>query len=231
MIGVIDADMVVGEHVVEQAIEHIAAGAGSVVVPERSFAESYWAKVGNFECSVYVGTFEWPRFSFCGGYDEGMVAMEDTDLGLRAGTRARVGGPANMLLHDEGALTVLAVCRKKAAYVTWVAAFRSKHGSGALLAQSALGMGVLAFERRRATGCRIRPAQQGFEAGAQHHCGSGSAQVTAQVRWRAARSHRQCHPAAIRPACRTASILTSNIGKRIVSNLFFTLKQRTVDLL
>ena len=39
IIGFIDADMVVGGHVVEQAIEQIAAGAGSVVVPERSFGE------------------------------------------------------------------------------------------------------------------------------------------------------------------------------------------------
>ena len=158
--------------------------------------------------------------SFCARcYDEDMVAMEDTDLGLRAGTRARVGRPSNMLLHDEGALTVLAVCRKKAAYATWVAAFRSKHGSGALLAQSALGMGVLAFERRRATGCRIRPARQGFEARAQRHCGPGSAQVTAQVRLAGAPDlFASAYPAAIRSCMSDRFILTSNIGKRILSN-------------
>jgi glycosyltransferase involved in cell wall biosynthesis len=167
IIGFIDADMVVGEHVVEQAIEQIAAGAGSVVVPERSFGEAYWAKVRTFERSMYQGTLEWPRFFSCdlfealGGYDEDLIAMEDTDLGLRASTRARVGRTADVLLHDEGALTYLAACRKKARYATGIAAFRRKHGSQALashlrrpyfdhpsslLAQPTLGLGVLALK-------------------------------------------------------------------------------------
>jgi glycosyltransferase involved in cell wall biosynthesis len=63
VVGFVDADMVVGEHVVEQPIEHIEAGAGSVVVPERSFGESYWANVRAFERSMYLGTLERPRFS------------------------------------------------------------------------------------------------------------------------------------------------------------------------
>jgi hypothetical protein len=87
--------------------------------------------------------------------------MEDTDLGLRASTRAIVGRTSDVLLHDEGALTYLAACRKKAGYATGVAAFRGKHGSRAfashlrrpyfehpslLLAQPTLGLGVLALK-------------------------------------------------------------------------------------
>ncbi|MCW2930935.1 MAG: glycosyltransferase, group 2 family protein [Actinomycetia bacterium] len=167
IIGFVDADMVVGEVVVEQAIEQIAAGAGSVVVPERSFGENYWARVRTFERSMYLGTLEWPRFftydlfEALGGYDEDLIAMEDTDLGLRASTRARAGRTSDVLLHDEGALTYLAACRKKARYATGIAAFRRKHGSQAfashlrrpyfedpslLLAQPALGLGVLALK-------------------------------------------------------------------------------------
>ncbi|HEY6789648.1 MAG TPA: glycosyltransferase [Trebonia sp.] len=167
IIGFVDADMVVGEDVVEQAIEQIAAGAGSVVVPERSFGENYWARVRTFERSMYLGTLEWPRFftydlfEALGGYDEDLIAMEDTDLGLRASTQARAGRTSDVLLHDEGALTYLAACRKKARYATGIAAFRRKHGSQAfashlrrpyfenpslLLAQPALGLGVLALK-------------------------------------------------------------------------------------
>jgi hypothetical protein len=167
VIGFVDADMVVGEHVVEQAIEQVAAGAGSVVVPERSFGESYWAKVRTFERSMYRGTLESPRFfsynlfKALGGYDEDLAAMEDTDLGLRASTRARVGRTSDVFLHDEGALTFLAGCRKKAGYATGIAAFRRKHGSRALashlrrpyfehpsllLAQPTLALGVLALK-------------------------------------------------------------------------------------
>ena len=167
IIGFIDADMVVGEHVVEQAIEQIGAGAGSVVVPERSFGEAYWAKVRAFERSMYLGTFESPRFfsydlfEALGGFDEDLIAMEETDLGLRASTRARVGRTSDVFLHDEGPLTYLAACRKKARYATGIAAFRRKHGSRALashlrrpyfehpsslFAEPTLGMGVLALK-------------------------------------------------------------------------------------
>jgi glycosyltransferase involved in cell wall biosynthesis len=167
IIGFIDADMVVGEQVVEQAIEQIAAGAGSVIVPERSFGDAYWAKVRTFERSMYQGSLEWPRFfsgdlfEALGGYDEDLIAMEDTDLGLRASTRARVGRTSDVLLHDEGALTYLAACRKKARYATGIAAFRRKHGSRALashlrrpyfdhpsllIAQPTLALGVLALK-------------------------------------------------------------------------------------
>jgi glycosyltransferase involved in cell wall biosynthesis len=167
VVGFVDADMVAGEHVVEQAIEQVAAGAGAVVVPERSFGDSYWAKVRTFERSMYLGNLEWPRFftsdlfSTLGGYDEKLTAMEDTDIGLRASTRARVGRTSDVFLHDEGALTFMAGCRKKAGYATGIAAFRRKHGSPALashlrrpyfehplslLAQPTVGLGVLALK-------------------------------------------------------------------------------------
>jgi hypothetical protein len=100
-------------------------------------------------------------FEALGGWDEDLIAMEDTDLGLRASTRTRVGRTSDVLLHDEGALTFLAACRKEADYATGVAAFRRKHGSRALashlrrpyfehpsslLAQPSLGLGVLALK-------------------------------------------------------------------------------------
>ena len=89
---------------------------------------------------------------------EWALAMEGTDLGLRARARARVGRTSEVVLYHEGALTFLAACRKKAGYATWVAAIGRKHGSQALashlrrpyfnhpsslLAQASLGLGVL----------------------------------------------------------------------------------------
>jgi glycosyltransferase involved in cell wall biosynthesis len=94
-----------------------------------------------------------------------VMAMEDTDLGLRAGTRARVGRTSDVFLHDEGGLTFRAVCRMKARYATGIAAFRRKHGSPALashlrrpyfehpsllLAQPTVGPGVLALKGGKA---------------------------------------------------------------------------------
>jgi hypothetical protein len=66
-----------------------------------------------------------------------------------------------VFLHDEGPLTFIAACRKKAGYATGIADFRRKHGSQALashlrrpyfqhpsllLAKPALGLGVLALK-------------------------------------------------------------------------------------
>jgi glycosyltransferase involved in cell wall biosynthesis len=173
IVGFVDADMVVGAQVIEQAVEQIEAGAGSVVVPERSFGDTYWARVRTFERSMYLGgAMESARFltydlyEAIGGFDEGLIAMEDTDFGLRAAARAPVGRTSDVFLHDEGALTYLAACRKKAGYATGIAAFRRKHGRQAmashlgrpyfknpslLLAQPSLGLGVLALKGGEAT--------------------------------------------------------------------------------
>jgi hypothetical protein len=66
-----------------------------------------------------------------------------------------------VFLHDEGALSYLAACRKKAGYASGIAAFRRKHGGqvmtshlgrpyfehpSLLLAQPSLGLGVLALK-------------------------------------------------------------------------------------
>ena len=167
IVGFVDADMIAGKHVVEQAVEQIEAGAGSVVVPERSFGEKYWAKVRTFERSMYQGSLEWPRFftydlfEEIGGYDGGLISMEDTDLGLRASALAKVGRTSDVFLHDEGPLTYRAACRKKIGYASGIAAFRRKHGRQAmmahmrrpyfenpslLLAQPFLGLGVIALK-------------------------------------------------------------------------------------
>ncbi len=166
IVGFVDADMVAGEHVVEQAIEQIVAGAGSVVVPERSFGRSYWAKVRAFERSMYVGSLESPRFfsydlfEALGGFDENLRAMEDTDLGHRASARAKVGRTSDIFFHDEGALTFLAACRKKPGTrrgLPHTAASTEAVVGGdlrrpyfehpsLLLAQPTLGMGVLALK-------------------------------------------------------------------------------------
>jgi hypothetical protein len=62
----------------------------------------------------------------------GKAAMEGTDLGLCASTRARVGRTSNVFLHGKGTRTFLAACREKVRHGTGIAAFYRKHGSRAL---------------------------------------------------------------------------------------------------
>jgi glycosyltransferase involved in cell wall biosynthesis len=179
VLGFVDADMVVGPRVVEQAVEQISAATGAVIVPERSFGDTYWARVRAFERSLYVGRLEWPRFfsaaifDALGGFDEELGSMEDTDLGIRASSRTKVGRTSDVFLHDEGALTFTRACRKKAGYANGMAAFRRKHGGPAmaaylrrpyfehpssLLAEPALGGGVVALKTGEAAAVAARLA-------------------------------------------------------------------------
>ena len=62
----------------------------------------------------------------------GKAAIEDTDLGLRASTCARVGRTSGVFFHDVGAQTFLAECREKVRYGIGIVPFHRKHGSRAL---------------------------------------------------------------------------------------------------
>ena len=97
IIGFVDADMVVGEHVVEQAIEQIVAGAGSVVVPEHSLAGL--GDVRAFERSTYLGILESSRFfsydlfEALGGFDKNCSRSRSTDLGRAPAPGQESAGP------------------------------------------------------------------------------------------------------------------------------------------
>ena len=160
--------MLVGGRVVEQAIEQIAAGAGSVIVPERSFGENYWAKVRTFERSMYLGSLEWPRFfsydlfEALGGYDEDLIAMEDTDLGLprkhpcisrqdvgcvpprRGRADLPRGMPQEGPVRDQDSLPSAASTEAE----RWrrISGARTSSTPSLLLAQPTLGLGVLALK-------------------------------------------------------------------------------------
>lgn len=138
IVGFIDSDMIVSSTVVEEAAAAIGEGAVSVVVPERTVGEGYWAKVSAFERSFYQDDqfVEAPRFfpadvfQRVGGFDEAMTGAEDWDLGLRTmplGARARTKGE---IVHEEGRVEFFNICRKKAYYAPGVALFVKKHGVG-----------------------------------------------------------------------------------------------------
>jgi glycosyltransferase involved in cell wall biosynthesis len=136
VVGFVDSDMVVGPHVVEQAVQAIASGAGAVIVPERSFGEGFWAGVRAYERSFYEGAeaveaarfFAWRVFDAIGGWDEELTGPEDWDLTLRARRIAPVARCEDAIAHDEGRLRYLDACRKKAAYAVGLRRFAAKHG-------------------------------------------------------------------------------------------------------
>jgi glycosyltransferase involved in cell wall biosynthesis len=140
IIGFIDSDMTLSTNVIAEVVLDIAAGSTSVVIPERTVGEGYWARVNAFERSFYQDHdfVEAPRFfpaevfHRAGGFDEAMTGAEDWDLGLRTasmGPRTRIDAE---ILHEEGRVEFFNICMKKAYYAPGVALFVKKHGVGTM---------------------------------------------------------------------------------------------------
>jgi glycosyltransferase involved in cell wall biosynthesis len=140
IIGFVDSDMTLSTDVVAEVVRDINAGSTSVVIPERTVGEGYWAKVNAFERSFYQDHdfVEAPRFfpaevfHRAGGFDEAMTGAEDWDLGLRTasmGPRTRIKAE---IIHDEGRVEFFNICMKKAYYAPGVALFVKKHGVGTM---------------------------------------------------------------------------------------------------
>ncbi len=169
LIGFIDADMRVDTQVVEQAVAELQAGCGSVVVPERTIGNSFWAAVRAYERSFYVGTdieaarfFRREVFTEVGGFDETITAMEDWQLSDAAAKVAPVGRTTDWILHDEGEVRFRELCSKKANYVPGLRVYREKYGRKAqhgylfnrpfvrrpwlLFRRPLLGVGVIALK-------------------------------------------------------------------------------------
>jgi glycosyltransferase involved in cell wall biosynthesis len=167
IVGFIDSDMVLTPNVVGEAVAAIAIGARSVVVPERTLGDGFWADVRAYERTFYQGSnaIEAPRFfprsvfDAAGGFDEAMTGGEDWDLGIRtagAGPQVRIEAT---ILHDEGRVRYLDACRKKAYYASGLTLFLRKHGARSLAQRSRrpwlrqpralaqpLGLGLLALK-------------------------------------------------------------------------------------
>jgi glycosyltransferase involved in cell wall biosynthesis len=137
IVGFIDSDMELPPEVVGEAVSAILAGAATVLVPERTVGEGYWAEVRAYERTFYQGSdaIEAPRFFLrevfdaVGGFDEALTGPEDWDLGMRTascGSRVRIHAT---ILHHEGRVHYFDACRKKAYYAPGVARFLAKHGS------------------------------------------------------------------------------------------------------
>jgi glycosyltransferase involved in cell wall biosynthesis len=167
IIGFVDSDMVLSPTVVAEVVAAIGSGAASVVVPEETVGEGFWADVSAYERSFYEGSesIEAPRFfprrvfEDTGGFDEAMTGAEDWDLGLRtagAGRRVRINAK---ITHNEGHVRYFNICRKKGYYAAGVALYIKKHGIQGVVAASRrpwlrhpsalakpLGLGLLALK-------------------------------------------------------------------------------------
>lgn len=137
VIGFIDSDMTLAPKVISDVAAAVGQGAMSVVVPERTVGQGFWASVRAFERAFYLGDsnveaarfFTRDAFATLGGFDEALTGAEDWDLARRARVLGPVGRTSAEISHLEGGLTLREACRKKAYYAPGFKAFHSKHGT------------------------------------------------------------------------------------------------------
>ena len=123
----VDSDMILQPAVISECVsiclydERIAG----IIIPERSVGSGFWAKVVDFEKSLYAGSkIESARFfrkSFVmqvGGFDEDIIFYEESTLhqklemqGLTVNKRTN-----SIILHDEEQLSLRKLLRKKRYY-------------------------------------------------------------------------------------------------------------------
>ena len=155
----VDSDMVLERDVVAECVRVAQETGGdvTVVIPEMSFGEGFWARCKALERSCYVGddTIEAGRFFSrdvffrCGGYDEAITAgPEDWDLHERVRVAgARIARTNAMIHHDEGYARLRELVETKFYYGKSMRSYIARHPQ---LARRQLRLVRPAFVQHRA---------------------------------------------------------------------------------
>lgn len=124
---ILDSDMVLTKEVVTECVKKFMGDdkkLGCLVIPERSFGTSFWAKAKILEREINEGEifFESARFfpkkifwEFK-GYDENITGPEDWDLPQRISKKYYRDRVKSYILHNEGDLTLTTLYQKKFYY-------------------------------------------------------------------------------------------------------------------
>ena len=135
----VDADMILSEGLLAECVMLCEEkGAQAVIVFEQSFGSTFWARVKQVERACYRGNdlVEAPRFvdagvwRVLGGLDTSIGGGgDDWDLHIRLRDAGVVIARAEtVVLHDEGALTLGRLARKRFLYAKELLRFVNRHG-------------------------------------------------------------------------------------------------------
>lgn len=123
---VVDADMILDPDLIKTCIYEVVKNKKnkSLIIPEKSYGENYWAKCKALERNCYVNepSIEAARFfvkkSFLqvGGYNVNMISGEDWDLHRRLKTQGSVGRVEKFIYHNEGRMSLVRDIQKKYYY-------------------------------------------------------------------------------------------------------------------
>lgn len=132
----VDADMELPKNLIAEAVSLCEEEYDALILPEDSFGEGFWAGAKNLERRCYWGDdlIESPRFfkkhvwEAAGGLDESLAGgRDDGDLYEKLKDKHyKVGRTKNIVLHNEGNLTVSKLFKKKYMYGKDVLKYVSK---------------------------------------------------------------------------------------------------------
>jgi arabinofuranan 3-O-arabinosyltransferase len=132
----IDCDMKMMPELVSESVRLLEKGFDALVIPERSFGSTFWARCKSLEKSFYEGNpniesirvIKKSKYIKLGGHDPELVFSEDKDLDLRARAAGlKIGRTQSLVLHNEGKATLLGMLRKKMLYSQTGEKFANKH--------------------------------------------------------------------------------------------------------
>lgn len=121
----LDADMTLGEYVLEECAEKVRNDENIIAlyIPEIVTGENFFSRVRRFERSFYDGTaidavrfIRKDKFLEAGGFDEKLYACEDWDLDKRIKKLGKVGIIQAALYHNEEEFNLAKYLKKKEYY-------------------------------------------------------------------------------------------------------------------
>jgi glycosyltransferase involved in cell wall biosynthesis len=132
---ILDADMKLSLTVVSECVN---THCDAVIIPEKSYGESYWARCKALERNCYIGDseieaarfFKKSLFLKVNGYDPAMVSGEDWDLNRRIEKITGVGRITSLILHNEGNRSLWGIIKKKIYYSQMSGAYIQENVSG-----------------------------------------------------------------------------------------------------
>lgn len=134
---IIDSDMLLAPDVVNACVEEYSrGGVKSIIIPEESIGEGFWAQCKKLERSFYVGIswmeaarfFEKGVYQEMGGYNEENTGTEDYDLPQRIEYtygRNSIGRISAFIYHNEQRITLFGSCKKKYYYAQRISVYTS----------------------------------------------------------------------------------------------------------
>lgn len=134
----LDADMILTKNVVKNCVSQIEkTEAEGLIIPEKSFGTSWWAKTKALERSFYIRNdaieaarfYSTKIFKKIGGFDEKLTGPEDWDLSQRVKATYMVTRIQDFILHNEGKLSLFDTIKKKYYYSKKIVAYLSKKES------------------------------------------------------------------------------------------------------